>query len=119
MENESKLIPILREGVEIVKMIAFRDLREVVCRRFPERERQYHNKLTGAVINRCFGIVNSEPAFQEFAQSEYQMIDDILNRLTADLPQLRIPLTDALRIMVLCDHQEGMDNSKILLQTQN
>ena len=119
MENESKLVPILREGVEIVKMIAFRDLREVVCRRFPERERQYHNKLTGAVINRCFGIVNPETEFQEFAQSEYQVIEDILMSLTADLPQLRIPLTDALRIMVLCDHQEGVENSTILSQNQN
>ncbi|MFW8601677.1 hypothetical protein ACOHYD_09365 [Desulfobacterota bacterium M19] len=119
MKNESKIIPVLREGVEIVKMIAFRDLREVVCRRFPERERQYHNKLTGAVINRCFGIVNPELDFQEFAQSEDQVIDDILSRLTTDLPQLRIPLTDALRIMVLCDHQEGVDNSRILSQNQN
>lgn len=119
MENESKLVPVLREGVEIVKMIAFRDLREVVSRRFPERERHYHNKLTGAAINRCFGIVNPEPTFQEFAQSESQEIDDILNCLTADLPQLRIPLTDALRIMVLCDYQEGVDNSIILSQNQD
>jgi len=100
-------------------MIAFRDLREVVCRRFPERQRQYHNKLTGAVINRCFGIVNPEPDFQDFVQSESQVVDDILNRLSADLPQLRIPLTDALRVMVLCDHQEGVDSSIILSQNQN
>lgn len=118
MENKSKLIPVLREGIEIVKMITFRDLREILSRRFPERERQYHNKLTGAVINRYFGIVNPDPEFQEFAHAERQVIDDTLNRLTADLPQLRIPLTDALRTMVLCDQQEEADNSKILSQAQ-
>jgi hypothetical protein len=116
MENDSKLIPVLREGIECVKMIFFRDLQKMLAAKFPERDELYCNKLAGAVINRYFGLLNPDPAFAEFARQEDSVIVAVLHEAAIELNQLRIPLTDALRTAVLCDKQEGIDNSAILAQ---
>ncbi|MCE5242946.1 MAG: hypothetical protein LLF99_07080, partial [Desulfobacteraceae bacterium] len=34
--------------------------------------------------------------------------------LAGRFPEMRIPLTDALRIQAVCDFQEGMDTSSVL-----
>ena len=38
MTLESKLIPILREGVEIMKMISFKKIKEALAKKHPERQ---------------------------------------------------------------------------------
>jgi len=118
MECDSKLIPVLREGAEIVKMLFFRDLQKMLATKFPERDKLYRNKLAGAVINSYFGLLNPDPAFQEFARQEESIINEVLQQVADELSHLRIPLTDALRTMVLCDHQEGVDNSAILARAR-
>ena len=116
MECDSKLIPILREGIEIVKMLFFRDLQEMLAMKFPERDKLYRNKLAGAVINRYFGLFNPDSAFQDFVRQEESVINEVLHQVADELSQQQIPLTDALRTMVLCDHQEGVDNSTVLVK---
>ncbi len=118
MECDSKLIPVLREGIEIVKMIFFRDLQKVLGIKFPERDDLYRNKLAGAVINRYFGLVNPDQGFQHFANQQEEVIEDVLRNAACDLSTLRIPLTDALRTMVLCDHQDGVENTEVLAKAQ-
>ncbi len=118
MDKDSKLIPVLREGVECVKMIFFRELQKLLATKFPESDKLHRNKLAGATINRYFGMLNPDPDFADFAKREAAVVDDILRTVATDLNPLRIPLTDALRIAVLCDHQEGVDNSAILVDAR-
>ena len=54
MDFESKLIPILREGVEIVKMISFKKLKEALAKKHPDRESAFIAKLAGALVNIIF-----------------------------------------------------------------
>jgi len=114
MEIESKLVPILREGIEIVKMIFFKQLQEYLVKRFPEREKNFINKLAGAVINQYFGIVHQDEKFVRFAVDNGKDVETVLREVSQAIETLRIPLTDALRIMVLCDYQEGIDSSHLL-----
>jgi len=118
MEFESKLIPILREGIEIVKVIFFKDLRDHLCHRQPGLANDFALRLTAAVVNNVFGVHNPEAAFVEFVQSNRPAIDQALATVATDLAPLRIPLTDALRTMVLCDYQEGRDSSSLLIGAQ-
>jgi hypothetical protein len=116
MEVESKLVPILREGIEIVKMIFFKQLQTHLVEKFPESEKTFINKLAGAVINQYFGIVHQDKVFVQFAADHQDAVDEVLREVPLVLENMRIPLTDSLRIMTLCDFQEGVGDSSHLLE---
>lgn len=118
MDFESKLIPILREGVEVVKMISFRKLKEALAEKHPAQDGAFLAKLAGALINAIFGAPTHEEPFAVFARSHANLIAHEQTRVGAMLEELRIPLTDALRIQSLCDHQEGQDSTATLRQAQ-
>ena len=88
MEFESKLTPILREGVEIVKLIFFKDLQKYLSKEFPDQEKAHINKLAGAVINRFFGIVNQEEEFVAFTNEHDQVIEGALSEVGVKLENL-------------------------------
>lgn len=115
MESNSKLIQILREGVDIIKVILFEDLRGHLRSSRTEWGHDFVSKVAAAVVNEVFGVGNQEPALAEFVTAHRQEVDGVRGSLGEELPALRIPLTDALRTMVLCDYQEnGCDTSVVL-----
>jgi hypothetical protein len=118
MTFESKLIPILREGVEIVKMISFKKLKEALQAKYPDQEAAFIAKLAGALINMIFGVQAHGEPFTVFARNQADLISKEQAKAGEMLEELRIPLTDALRIQSLCDHQEGLDSTATLRQAQ-
>ncbi len=114
---ESKLIPILREGVEVVKMVLFLKLKDHLSERC-EWEKEYKGKIIGAVVNDIFGVINPDEIFVEFARENEVQINEIMAETPEIFNELLLTLTDALRVMVLCDHQDGVDNSGILAAAQ-
>lgn len=115
MDSESKLIPILREGIEIVKVIFFKDLRDHLRANRAGWDYDFVTKVTAAVVNDVFGVDNQEASIADFAAAHRQVIDEVRAAVGATQSTLRIPLTDALRTMVLCDYQEdGRDTSVVL-----
>lgn len=113
-EVTGKLVPVLREGIEIVKMVLFRELQGLVASLHQGREKAFINRMSGTVMNELFGTPNPEASFVAFAAEHQQDIAAILGQIGARLEHLRIPLTDALRMSVLCDYQEGVDSSELL-----
>jgi hypothetical protein len=113
---DRKLIPALREGVAVVKMILFKELKPYLAEKYPQRGVEFAGRLSGAVINELFGTPNPDPTFAAFAQAYRVIIDDELGLLAVRHPNLRIALTDALRMQFLCDHQENIDSAAILSQ---
>ncbi|MFH1021215.1 MAG: hypothetical protein V1782_11505 [Pseudomonadota bacterium] len=118
MDFESKLIPVLREGVEIVKMISFKKLKEALAKKHPGQDAAVIAKIAGALINTIFGAPAHEEPFAVLARSHANLIAHELAKAGTMLDELRTPLTDALRIQSLCDHQEGQDSTAILRQAQ-
>lgn len=53
-----------------------------------------------------------------FVREHRQTIDQVLASVGSELEAMRIPLTDALRTMVLCDYQEGRDSSAVLQRAE-
>ncbi len=103
-------IPALREGVEIVKMIFFMKIRDKAEATYPGEDRGYYGMLAGATVNHLFGTPNPEQRFMNFAKDNHERVVSMLQDVPADMESLRIPLTDALRIQFLCDHQEGLED---------
>ncbi|MDI6790998.1 MAG: hypothetical protein QME44_09980 [Thermodesulfobacteriota bacterium] len=118
MRFESKLIPIMREGVEVIKMIFFKKLKAYLSQKYPERETSYINKLSGAIINDLFGTPNPGEPFATFVKENRACIAEEMDHIAVEFDGMRIPLTDALRVQFLCDNQEGIDNSRILARAQ-
>jgi hypothetical protein len=114
MALESRLSPILREGIEVIKMIFFKRVKIHLLEKYPEREMQFVNRLTGAVTNKLFGTPNEEEPFYSFAREQAGVIEQELKNVAGELEEMRIPLTDALRIQFLCDSLDGIDSSPVL-----
>jgi len=118
MQYESKLIPSLREGVDLVKMILFKKLKIHLPKKYPHKEVDFINRLSGAIINELFGGPNPAEPFATFVVENKFFIKLEIKNIPSDFPEMRIPLTDALRVQFLCDHQEGIDSSHILSQAK-
>jgi hypothetical protein len=119
MEYENRLLPVLREGIHVVKMFLYKKLREDLSEKYADRERDFVSKLTGAMINELFGTPNPEEPFRSFNRANAETIGEELAALASDYPELKIPLTDALRVQFICDSQEGLENLLILARAKD
>ena len=117
-ENEQpfddKLLPILHEGVQIVKLITFQELKKVFAVRYPHYEEQDSGMLAGSLINELFMTPNTQERFLRFTEIRAKEIESELAGLAATLAKLRPLLTDAIRIQFLCDSQKGRENPELL-----
>ncbi len=116
--KNSRLILSLREGIDLVQMILFKEIKQTI-----EKESfiaaDEISMLTGAVINEIFGNYNREEKFLTFRERHIGEIEQILLDLKKKHSFLCRHLTDALRIQTLCDNQEGKDSSRILVRAKN
>jgi hypothetical protein len=114
MELESRLIPVLREGVDVIKMVFFKKLKTHLAGKYPDRGTSTVNQLAGAIVNGLFGVTNTAEPFAEFYRQNEGTIEKELAGIATELAEMRIALTDALRVQFICDHQEGIDSSAML-----
>ncbi len=117
--KDSRLIPILREGVAVIQMLFFKEFKSVIVRKHPDLDSSAQTMLAGAITNEIFGTHNREEKFQLFRNSHQGIIEQELMSLTSELPQMTAPLSDALRIQTLCDNQEGIDSTHVLQQANS
>ncbi len=113
-QNKSRTVAALREGVAVVQMVFFKELRCQVVKRFPDFEQKEQLMLTGAITNELFGSQNTETKFVQFRENQKAVIEQELLGLAVNLAELRPYITDALRVQTLCDNHEGSDNTDIL-----
>jgi hypothetical protein len=118
MTGESKLIPILREGVNVVKMILFKDLKSFLLKNHPNLAPTEINLLAGALLNGLFGTGPAEESFKACSEKNRAILDHELSALGENFPRLRIPVTDALRIQFLCDSLEGINSQGALIRAE-
>ncbi len=119
MEVENKLIPSMREGINVVKMIFFKKFSGLLSEKYPDQEKKYVSMLSGAVLNDLFGTPNLEEPFKSFSERNKRRIEEELAGIAHNLEYMLIPLTDALRMQFLCDSQEGNDGSIILSRAED
>jgi len=113
-EKQSQLIGVLREGVSVVQMILFKELRKQLTAHHPDREPAFLAMLTGTLVNEIFASPNMEERFVTFRMENHALIEQELLSVKEHQTTLLPALTDTLRILSLCDNQEGIDSSHIL-----
>lgn len=118
-KEDSRLIPILREGVAVIQMIFFKQYKEIIVQTYPDLDPQSQTMLTGAITSEIFGSQNMDAKFLSFRNKHRGIIEQELMDIKTKIPQLIAPLADALRIQVLCDNQEGTDSAHILKQAHS
>lgn len=110
-EKNSQLLTILQEGVGLVQMILFKELRALLGKKYSGSDIIYLSMLAGAITNEVFGSLNPEEKFRIFREENNALIEQELFGLAYELPTLRPNITDALRIQTLCDSQMGNDSA--------
>ncbi len=109
----------MREGVDIIKMIFFKKMRDHLLEKYPGKDRGFINRVSGAIINELFGTTNPEEEFARFARRNRAIIQEELDGLADNFEEMRIPLTDALRVQFVCDDLEGLRNEAILIKARD
>ena len=118
INKNSRLLAALREAVELVQMVVFKEIRANLAKKKTGAESSSLASLAGAVTNEIFGTQNPEDKFVRFRAKHLGDIEQELLAIKDELPQLCPDITDALRIQTLCDHQEGNDSSHTLVQAK-
>jgi len=117
-EKKSQLIASLREGIAVVQMVLFKEIKARLAVKQPLKEQTFQLMLAGAITNEIFNTQNPEKKFSAFRQKNQGEIEQEIISLREDVPKLCAKVTDALRIQVLCDHQEGEDSSGTLIKAK-
>ena len=114
MSLEQKIVPTLREGIDIIKMVLFSELKRIILSSDKDIDDNDANNLTGAAINTLFGVSFEGEAAGDFGRKNPDAVKEAIGRISTDLDHLKIPLTDALRMQFLCDNHEGIDSTSVL-----
>jgi hypothetical protein len=113
-EKQSKLIGALREGVAVVQMVFFKEVKNVLAEAHPDKDHKTLLMLSGAITNELFGTLNPDPTFVDFRQLNRGLIEQEMLGVSEKLAHLCSYITDALRIQTLCDTMEGIEDPAIL-----
>lgn len=108
---DREFIPSLREGVDVIRMVFFKKMRDFLVEKYPDQEKMFYGRIAGAVLNELFGTLNPDEKMRQFAQENAAVINAELQEIGANFADFRIPLTDALRIHYLCNFQEEIDDA--------
>jgi hypothetical protein len=111
---DGQLVPTLRQGIDIIKMVLFKEIRPYLEKRYRQMAPADNARLTGVLINGLFGVVNMEKTVADFAANHNHIVEQEMKAFASNFDHLKIPLTDALRIQYLCDTQEGIDSETVL-----
>jgi hypothetical protein len=117
-DKKSQLLAALREAVEVVQMVLFKEVRSRLAKKKPDFQASHLSSLAGAIANEVFGTQNPKSKFVRFRSENWGEIEQVMLSLKDEMTELCTDITDALRIQTLCDHQEGSDTSQTLVRAK-
>jgi len=116
---DNKLLPPMREAIDMVRMVVYDALRKDLAQREPAVVEAGEIKLlAGAVVNSLFGTPNTEGKAIDFAAANRELVEEELRSLGERFPNHRGYITDALRMLAICDNQEGRNSLPSLLMAR-
>lgn len=115
---ESKLIPMMREAVETVQVVLFSRLKQCYAKEYPELSAKEQARLSGAVVSDLFGTPSTDPENRAFVKENFFLIEEKLKCVAEEIEDLLGIVTDALRMQVICDNQEGVNTLPTLLRAK-
>lgn len=116
--GDSRLLPLMREAVLMVRMLLHRQLLQDFAAQRPELAPEDRVRLAGALINDLFGTVPADESVVAFARAQRALVEAAMRGLAAHSGKLRPLITDALRMHCICDGQEGVNTTASLLMAR-
>lgn len=115
-----RLLPILQEGIEVCKMVLYRKLAAFIAPRLPEQPPEFSGQLAAAVINDLFVSPTELPeAAAAFIATHRELLDRERQAFADGQPELKIILTDTLRMQTICDLMAGLPDPGILQRAES
>ena len=97
-DHVSGLVPALRQGVMVLQMVFYMKLKEKLGKTEPRMDEEDVRLFAGAVVNRYFGETEPSEQLRNFLNDNEERVEQVLCRVAEEMEDLRIPLTDALRM---------------------
>ncbi len=97
-EQVSGLVPALRQGVMVLQMVFYMKLKGHLSEKYPDASPEEIRLLAGAVVNRYFGEQELSEPLKGFMEAQGTRVEEELSEVADRFEELRIPLTDALRM---------------------
>ncbi len=116
--KKGQLLCVLREGINLIQMLLFKELKKRISADNPDRDQMETTLLAGAITGEIFAAQHPDQKFVHFRTTHREEIERMLLSLRQHHQKMCVVVTDALRMQVLCDYQEGIDSSKILVAAQ-
>lgn len=118
-QQESRLVSVLREGITVIQMVLFKELKSSFTEKYSSEETGFPTLLAGAMINSLFGQNGSTAGstgnpVTAFISGNRGLIEQELLCFTDEFAHLRDDITDALRVQVLCDSLTTGDSGALL-----
>lgn len=113
---DNRVIPVMREAVALVQMVLFRELKEKLADKYADWSPDDYRRLIGCIVNDIFGTPSREDEAVRFARRHIETVEEELQALAGNVPDLLPYLTDALRMQTLCDSEEGRNTLPTLLR---
>jgi hypothetical protein len=119
LQSAGKLVPLLREGVAVVKMVLFKEIKSFLAQEHGDTDAKRILELSGDIINEVFEAPPADESPATMDDKKGHIVDEEVNLIKVRFPNLMIPLTDALRVQFLCDSLEGVDSEVILSRAKD
>lgn len=114
-----RLLPILQEGIEVCKMVFYRQLSACIGTRRPEQPPAFPGQLAGAVLNDLFTVPADLPEpTAAFMADHRELIDRERQAFISEQPEMKIVLTDTLRMQTICDLMAGRPDPGLLQRAE-
>lgn len=115
---DNRVIPVMREAVETVRLVLFKELRPLLAAKLTAWPSEEIGRLAAAMVNDLYGTPNREADLAAFAERRRELIEAELHDLGNTCPDLLPLLTDSLRMQTICDEQQGINSIPTLLRAQ-
>lgn len=115
---DSRIVPVMREAVAAVQLVLFAALKKDFALRYAEWPPADILRLAGCVVGDLFASPPADPESARFANERRELVEAELRRLPGSCGDLLPVLTDALRMQILCDHEEGINSLPTLLRAR-
>lgn len=115
---DNRVVPVMREAVAVVQLLLFTVVKNEFAARYIQWPPEDVRRLAGCVVSDLFATPAADRESAGFAAENRELVEEELRGLASRVPDLLPLLTDALRMQVMCDHQEGINSLPTLLRAR-
>ena len=115
MFGKKRLAKKMLVGVDIIKTVLYKVLIDDFSEKYEDTE--YYKRLVAAVVNEIFGD-HTDISKIIFNENQIIVIEEIKN-LGKNYPELKQPITDALRVYTVANHALGLKRMADIDYTMN